>query len=221
MMKFYFTLGVLFFFSIVSNLLFAQNWIVRELLEAQPNGMYVKGNPKTMDDGCRKAVYFDGQSDGIFLEEMPLAGLEEFTIEIIFKPESGGNFEQRFFHCGEIQGDRVLLELRANETDWYFDAFIKVGDHSKTLIEPKFTHPLDQWYLLTYVVENGKLSTYINGVKELEATIDFSPIETGKTSIGVRLNELSWFKGAIEQVRITPKALKVEAFLLLNQFKTS
>jgi hypothetical protein len=44
---------------------------------------------------------------------MPLAGLEQFTVEMIYNPYSGGNFEQRFLHCGEANGDRLLLELRS------------------------------------------------------------------------------------------------------------
>lgn len=215
------TLGILFFLTIYSNALFSQNWIVSDFLEIHTEGINLKGNPKVLNYEGKKAVHFDGANDGVFINKMPLAGLNQFTIEVIFKPESGGNFEQRFFHCGEIRGDRVLLELRANEAKWYFDAFIKTGDHSKALIEPKFTHPLNHWYQLAFVVDYGKLTTYINGKKELEATIDFSPIETGKTSIGVRQNEESWFKGAIEQIRITPKALRVDEFLLLNHTKAN
>jgi len=131
-----------------------------------------------------------------------------------FYPESGGNFEQRFFHTGEIRGDRVLLEIRTTATDWYFDAFVQSGTQKMTLIEPTLLHPLNQWYHVAYVVDHGKLCTYINGQKELEGAIAFSPIQTGKTSIGVRLNEQSWFKGAISQIRISPKALKAKDFLI-------
>ncbi|MDP3914942.1 MAG: hypothetical protein Q8R96_14515 [Bacteroidota bacterium] len=43
--------------------------------------------------------------------------------------------------------------------------------------------------------------------------LTFSPIQTGKTSIGVRLNEQSWFKGAISQIRVSPEALNPNDFL--------
>ncbi len=141
--------------------------------------------------------------------------MNEFTIEVLFYPESGGNFEQRFFHTGEIRGDRVLLEIRTTATDWYFDAFVQSGNQKMTLIDPTMLHPLNQWVHVAYVVDHGKLYTYINGQKELEGSIKFSPIQTGKTSIGVRLNEQSWFKGAISQIRISPKALKPKEFLNL------
>jgi hypothetical protein len=215
-MKSYLLLILLFHFTVSLNTIHAQNWLVSDLLEKDSGEIQVKGYPQTKSEGCREAVFFDGERDGIFLDSMPLEGLRQFTIEVIFKPERGGNFEQRFFHCGEIRGDRVLLELRANEDEWYFDAFIKAGDQSIAMIEPTFTHPLDQWHRVAFVVDEGDLSTYVNGKKELEAKIDLTPIQIGKTSLGVRLNERSWFKGAIEQVRITPKALNVKEFLQLN-----
>jgi hypothetical protein len=141
-------------------------------LEKNRGELQVTGNPLVRDDGCRTAVFFDGKGDGIFMDAMPLTGLQQFTIEVVFKPLRGGNFEQRFFHCGEIGGDRVA-----------------------------------------FVVNQGELSTYVNGKKELATTIRFTPIQTGKSSLGVRLNHLSWFKGAIEQVRITSKALNADELL--------
>lgn len=181
-------------------------------LVASKSEIRIAGNPQIIESKYGKVLEFSGIGDGLFLNETPLAGLSQFTIEAFFKPESGGNFEQRFFHSGEIRGDRVLLEIRTTATDWYFDAFVKSGDQSKTLIDPNLKHPLDQWYHVAYVVNNGKLTTYINGQKELEATISFSPLQTGKTSMGVRLNEQSWFKGAIAFIRITPEALSPEGF---------
>ncbi len=205
-------LSVLFFITSGESL-FAQDWILSKLIEKPAEGIYLKGNPEIIGCPYGKAVRFNGESDGIFLHQMPLAGVEQFTIEVIFKPESGGNFEQRFFHCGEIRGDRVLLELRATQSDWYFDAFINSGEQKMTLIDPAMLHPLDQWYHAAYVVDRGKLTTYIDGEKELEGKIDLSPLRTGNLSLGVRQNEQSWFKGAIYQIRISPVALGVNDFI--------
>ena len=189
-------------------------WNLADFIKPNPE-LRVAGNSQVIDCKYGKALEFNGLNDGIFLEEMPLAGMKEFTIEVLFYPASGGKFEQRFFHTGEIRGDRVLLEIRTTATDWYFDAFVQSGNQKMTLIESKLLHPLNQWYHVAYVVNHGKLCTYINGQKELEGAITFSPIQTGKTSIGVRLNEQSWFKGAISQIRISPKALKAKDFLSL------
>jgi len=40
-----------------------------------------------------------------------------------------------------------------------------------------------------------------------------TPIQTGQSSIGVRQNKVSWFKGAIYQLRISPEALSPNDFL--------
>ncbi len=189
----------------------AIQWNLAELV-ASKSEVRIAGSPQIIRSKYGKVLEFSGIGDGLFLNETPLTNLKQFTIEAFFMPESGGNFEQRFFHSGEIRGDRVLLEIRTTPTDWYFDAFIQAGDQKMTLIDPKLLHPLDQWCQVAYVVDNGKLSTYINGKKELEATIRFTPIQTGKTSIGVRQNEQSWFKGAIAFIRITPEALSPDKF---------
>lgn len=188
-------------------------WMLSNLISTKTEGIRIAGNPQVIDCKYGKALLFNGSTDGIFMDQMPLVGLEQFTIEAILRPDSGGNFEQRFFHTGEIRGDRVLLEIRTTATSWYFDAFVQSGTQKMTLIEPKLLHPLNQWYHVAFVVNHGKLCTYINGQKELEGAITFSPIQTGKTSIGVRLNEQSWFKGAISQIRISPEALEPNKFM--------
>jgi len=188
-------------------------WILASMTDKKSKGLSLRGKPEIVKCKYGKAVAFNGSTDAIFLEKMPLTGLHQFTIEIIIQPQSGGNFEQRFLHCGEIQGDRVLLELRSTQTDWYFDAFIAVGEQKCTLIEPKLLHPLDQWYHLAYVIDNGKLETYVNGKKELEGHIVLTPLKGGKTSVGVRQNEVSWFRGAIYNIRFTMDALTPETFM--------
>jgi hypothetical protein len=192
---------------------FQTEWKLAKIFKDMPQGIELSGKPEIVDSKYGKAVFFNGLSDGIFLNKMPLSGLTEFTIEVIFQPQSGGNFEQRFLHFGETQGDRVLLELRSTGTDWYFDAFIKVADQNCTLIEPRLLHPLDKWYHVAYVIDNGKLTTYINGIKELEGNIIMSPLKGDKTSIGVRQNAVSWFKGNIFKIRITGEVLQPESFI--------
>jgi hypothetical protein len=188
-------------------------WILSNLTERPQNGVKIEGKPGILECKYGKAVTFDGSSNAIFLDSMPLTGLDQFTIELIFQPASGGNFEQRFMHLGEVQGDRVLLELRSTEAGWYFDGFIKVGEQNCTLIDPQLLHPLDQWYHVAYVVDKGKLATFVNGKKELEGNIVMAPVKGDKTSIGVRQNGVSWFKGAIYKIRITNEALTPGNFM--------
>jgi hypothetical protein len=188
-------------------------WILSNLISKPNEGVHLKGTPSFLDYKRNNAVSFNGLSDAIFIDSMPLAGLSQFTIEVIFCPASGGNFEQRFLHIGETQGDRVLLELRSTPAGWYLDAFVKEGSNNKTLIDPSLLHPSDEWYHIAYVVDRGKLETYVNKEKELEAKISLAPLKNGKTSIGVRQNEVAWFKGAIYKIKITPEALKQKDFM--------
>jgi hypothetical protein len=195
------------------NNIVKREWVLADVLEKLPLGSRTAGRPQIIKDKYGKTVAFNGSADAIFLEEMPLTGLKKFTIEVIFKPQSGGSFEQRFLHCGEIQGDRILLELRANESDWYFDGFIAVGDQKCALIEPNLVHPLDKWYHVAYMTDNGKLETYVNGKKELEGNVVLTPLKGGKTSIGVRQNEISWFRGSIFKIRFTGAVLAPNEFM--------
>ena len=188
-------------------------WVLSEILRSGRQGMRILGNPKIVKSEFGDAVRFDGKEDAIFLDETPLFGLEQFTIEMLFRPDVKGNFEQRFFHSGEISGDRLLIELRATSKDWYLDSFIKCGEEGETLIEPKLLHPLGKWYHIAFVVNKGKLSSYVNGVNELNGQMNMTPLGMGQTSIGVRQNEISWFKGAIYKVRINPVAIEPESFM--------
>lgn len=190
----------------------ATEWVVAELL--QPNkDVNIVGNPTIISCKYGKAVLFNGKDDGIFIDKMPLNGLSAFTIEILVRFDNGGDAEQRFFHCGEVQGDRVLLEMRSTPTSWYLDGFIQSGNINGALISPELVHPLDEWHHIAFEVQDGKQTTFINSKKELEKAIEFKPISKGATSIGVRQNKISWFKGAIYKIRITDKVLQPSEFM--------
>jgi len=214
---------ILLFFPIISSGQEAENtkpnkkqiieWLPARLIHSGKGKVKITGNPQVIKCEFGKALHFNGSTDGIFLDQIPLSGLTAFTIEVLFYPESNGNFEQRLLHFGEVRGNRVLLETRSTSTDWYFDAFINSGDQKKTLIDSTLIHPLNRWYHLAYVINRGKLTTFIDGKKELESQIELTPFQDGKTSIGVRQDERSWFKGAIYKIRITPEALNPSEFM--------
>jgi len=190
-------------------------WILSKLTSNNTKGANIAGNPGILKCKYGDAVSFDGSSDGIFLDSLPLANMEQFTVEIIFQPQSGGSFAQRFLHIGEIQGNRILLELRSVKSGWYLDGFVKSGPNSCTLIDSLKLHPSDKWYHVACTLDKGKFTTYINGKKEKEGNIDFTPLKTGKTSVGVRQNKTSWFKGCIYEIKISGKALKPSGFIKL------
>ncbi|MES2239521.1 MAG: LamG domain-containing protein [Bacteroidota bacterium] len=214
-----FTVSLFMLFSFVLK---AQNteilkskttWLLADLLKNKSTE--VLGNPAIVSSPYGEVVSFDGIDDALFLKEMPLKGLESFTVEMIFKPDNNSAFEQRVLHIGEIMGDRMLLEIRAVENNWYFDGYAATRGVKLALAKEDLLHPLGQWYHVAFVVTANSLTTFVNGKQELDEAYTFNPIETGQTSIGVRMNKVSWFKGAIYKIQISPTALKPNQFLRL------
>ena len=51
------------------------------------------------------------------------------------------------------------------------------------------------------------MAHFVEGIKESEGAIEFGPTGERRTSVGVRLNQVFWFKGGIAEVRFHPRAL--------------
>ncbi len=187
------------------------DWRVADL----PSIDSIKGAPTLIDTKLGKAVHFNGETDGYFLGENPLQGMEELTVEVIFRQAGDAAFEQRFLHMGTVRGARILFETRVNpDATWYLDTFIRLDKETDlVLIDPEQTHPADRWYNLAMVVADGKATSYVDGVEQLTGEIPYREIVEGITSVGVRQNQVCWFKGDMYRIRITPKALKPEEFL--------
>lgn len=188
-------------------------WLLAHLLREKSSQIEISGNPKIVPSPYGEAISFNGIDDALFLNELPLQSLQEFTVEMIFKPETNGIFEQRILHIGESKGDRMLLEIRAVDSNWYFDGYTASGTNKKALIDEKLIHPLEKWYHVAFVVTPKKRTTFVNGKQELQLNFPFLPIENGQTSIGVRMNKVCWFKGVIYKIRITPKQIEPQNFM--------
>jgi hypothetical protein len=185
-----------------------------EMNESHAAGQVRVGNPRTIDCPYGKAVEFDGAGDAIFLDTNPLRNLSQFTVEVIFRPDPKGLPEQRFLQMGEVNRDRMMLETRLTPKDqWYLDAHIRSGDSARTLVDKQKVHPTGAWHHIALVVNKGKMDTYVDGVHELEGMVKFSPFKSGRMSIGVRMNRVYWFKGAIYKIKITPKPLAPFGFM--------
>jgi hypothetical protein len=55
---------------------------------------------------------------------------------------------------------------------------------------------------------------YVDRVREAGGAVRFKPLGAGRTSIGVRQNRVSWFKGRIYLIRVAPGALTPGELLL-------
>lgn len=184
-------------------------------LKIETKGLSLSGSPELVDSPYGKALCFNGENDGIFLAENPLMGLSEYSIEVLMRPDLKGPEEQRFLHIGESDSDRLLLETRSTADDkWYLDTFIFSSQEKKAVIDPALVHPIGQWYHVALTVDkNGKMKNYVNGKFELEGEVASHSIKSGVMSIGVRQNKISWYKGAICKIRISPKVLEPKDFM--------
>ncbi len=169
----------------------------------------VLGAPQTRTASDGKAIHFNGVSDGLLLPVNPLEGLAQFTIEVLLKPETSGPAEQRFLHVQDELGSRALMEIRLTDEGWALDTFLyslKTKSQCPLLDRTKL-HAADRWTWVALVYADGHMAHYINGVKEVEGEVDFPPMLAGTISLGVRQNQVYWFKGSLREVRFHPVAL--------------
>ena len=191
-----------------------ETWQVDNLKNIGGRTPAVIGSPQITTTAGRKAVVFDGTGDGLVIDTNPVAGLKAFTVEAVFRPDAEGGKEQRWLHVqGDSRDDRVLLETRLDGQNWFLDTFIKSGDSSRALFAENFKHPLGQWYHVALVFDGQTMTHYVDGKAEMSGPLTIAPLVQGKTSLGVRMNKVYWFKGAISKVRFTDRALKVSEFM--------
>ncbi len=177
------------------------------------NPATVLGHPKVIATPQGKAVQFNGVDDALFFKVHPLAGAETWTWEVVFRPETGGKPEQRFFHFQEEGTDnRMLFEIRVIGDQWCLDSFAKGGADSKALMDRSKLHPLDRWYHVAAVYDGHELRNYVDGVLEGSAPVKLLPQKAGGASVGVRYTKVDYFKGSVLRARMTPRALPVAQF---------
>ena len=173
----------------------------------------VLGHPRVIDTPDGKAVEFNGVDDALFIDVHPLAGAREFTWEAIFRPD-GGQAEQRWFHLQERGSDnRMLFEIRVIDGRWCLDAFAQSGAEQKALLNRKSLHALGEWYHVAAVYDGREFRNYINGVQDGAAVLHLEPQGPGQTSVGVRINKVYYFKGAVRLARFSRRALTPAEFL--------
>jgi len=179
----------------------------------------VLGQPKVITSPVGKAVEFDGVDDALFIDDHPLAGAKTFTWEAIFRPD-GGQREQRWFHLSEQDpqtgadtDNRMLFEIRVVEGQWYLDSYIQSGTESKALMNRQALHPLRAWYHVASVYDGREFRNYVDGMQEGSAQLHLAPSGPGHASVGVRINKVFYFQGAVHLARFTRRALSPSEFL--------
>jgi hypothetical protein len=164
----------------------------------------ILGSPLIETEGRDTSIYFNGIDDGLIVPEIPIKGWPKFTIEVSFKPDGDGPIAPRFIHFEDTAFRRGTFEIRLkNKKQWYLDTFLKNGktDRGVALIDSTKLHPTNQWCWVAMEYDGKKMTSFVNGQKELEQEFDFSPMTEGEISFGVRLNKVDWFKGQIREIR--------------------
>jgi hypothetical protein len=198
----------------------SETWTFDRLDQIGGHKITVLGDPRVIDAPVGKAVEFDGVDDALFFDVHPLAGAATFTWEAVFRPD-GGQAEQRWFHLNESPArgvdteNRMLFEIRVIDGQWCLDAYIQTGAVHKALLNRKNLHPLGAWYHVAAVYDGREFRSYINGVQDGAAELSLAPQGPGRASVGVRMNKLFYFQGAVAQARFTHRALLPDGFLKL------
>jgi hypothetical protein len=193
----------------------SQVWTFDRLDRLGGHQTTVLGSPRVVETPVGKAIEFDGIDDALFVDVHPLEGARTFTWEAVFRPD-GGDREQRWFHLQETGSqNRMLFEIRVAGDRWYLDSFNFSTTGTATLMNKSSLHPVGAWYHVAAVYDGKVFSNYVNGVRDGQAEVELSPQGSGRSSIGVRINLVNYFKGAIHLARFTRRALSPTEFLKL------
>lgn len=181
------------------------------------------GTPRLIRSPVGRAIEFDGVDDALFLDHHPLASTPRFTFEALFRPD-GGAFEQRWFHLESDEAPpvapgtgrtRILFEIRVVRDRWYLDAFMRGDGYNQPLIVPEKTFPVGRWYHVAQSYDGAVYRSYVDGQLQAEMPLAFTPQGPGKASVGMRMNRVNPFKGAVRQAAFTRgEALSPERFAL-------
>ena len=183
-------------------------WRLDNLERAGADPFQIIGAPSIVETDIGRAIRFNGKSDGLVIRRNPVAGLRQFTIEVLLSPDTDGPEEQRFLHFAEAGSEnRALVELRLASGRWSLDSYMRYDTAQLTLLDRSKTHAAGQWHVTAMTFDAGRLRHFVDGVEQGSGGGTFQPLGPGATSIGVRQNLVSWFKGRVHTVRISASVL--------------
>ena len=106
--------------------------------------------------------------------------------------------------------------------EWFLDACLQSGSATEgernlaIQFATNCTHPAESWHTASVVVDGGQFTHYVDGIAEVSPKVphashelpsEWLPLGQGSMSLGMRINNVSWFRGAIRAIRFTPRAL--------------
>jgi hypothetical protein len=226
----YILLGfILAFYTSKPDRLYSEVWELKSLKKTGGHRIEVFGTCPDGDQGPEivktefgKAIQFDGIDDRLLVDNNPIGDSKEFTIEVVFKPYPAYDISNapRFIHIqdpGDALNKRVMIELRLTQNnEWYLDGFMLTDAGELTLADSNLTHPIGEWSHVALTYKADTFKTFVNGVREKSGFVTFKKElvnETGKTSIGGRMDQRNYYCGLIKTFKITLAALEPKDFM--------
>ncbi len=106
----------------------------------------------------------------------------------------------------------MLFEIRIRDGQWCLDSFATSGGQRLPLLNCEKRYPFGKWYRVTTVYDGKMLKNYVGDELQGEGEVKLVPQRPGHLSVGVRINLVDYYKGAIYSTRFTRSALGVGGF---------
>ena len=88
---------------------------------------------------------------------------------------------------------------------WALDTYLQDGASKRSLLDAGLLHPADRCDLAALRYDGKTMASFMAGRPELSGPVTFGPTAGGRISIGVRIDRVFWFKGAIRELRFYPR----------------
>ncbi len=215
---------------IASDTIYYELWDISNLENIGGHDVAVLGDPQVESTDLGPAIRFDGIEDQLIVDFNPVMDAKEFTVELVFKPDAcyPNNLSPRFLHMqdpNDPEEKRVMIELRIDANNQvYMDGFINTDLESLPLMDANLVHPTQVWQHVAITYKDSVLTTYFNGVKELSGKLGYTDkiVNTiGKTSLGARMNERSYYSGVMKFLKVSHAALDAEDFIFIHDGSTA
>lgn len=230
-------------FFVVASLLFLLNllascndsiqseiWELDNLTQISGHKVSYTGSPVVVQTDLGPAIRFNGVKDKVLIDANPIGEAKAFTVEMVFNadPAYATNKEPRILHIQDFSDPlqkRVMMELRLNASNQiYLDGFMNTDNAKLTLIDEKLLHASGVWNHIAITYANDTLTTWFNGKKELQGRVSYSKAilnATGKTSLGARMDDRTYFKGMIKAIKVTRSKVSPDQFFYSDKLTSA
>ena len=167
------------------------------------HGVLTNGAAFTDSAKVGPAFIFDGVDDYVATPSMNIGS--NFTVELWINPTTAAGYEELIGNNASSANFGVLYFVN-DRVEYWQSGGIKA-------FTPGNSVPLNTWTHVALVYDGTTMRHYVDGKEELSGPLTIEPLTAGRTSMGVRMNRVFWFKGAIRKARFTRSALAPKDFM--------